>query len=77
MMDITVNKGDIIKDPLVEHPICSFASSSKGYGALICVTNMITKEVYFIVESKYMENISNVKTSDLDDAITLYNLLTT
>ena len=76
MMDITVNKGAILKDPLVKHPICSFASSSKGYGALICVTNMITKEVYFLVESKSMENIPNVETSDLDEAIARYNSLT-
>ena len=76
MLYLTVNKEDILKDPIVEHPICSFVSSSKGYGALLCVTNMVTKEVYFLVESKSMDNIPNVETQDLDEAITLYNLLT-
>ena len=78
MFDFTVNKEDILKDPIVEHSICSFASSAKGYGCILAVTNMVTKEVHFKVVAKTHDYVTAVEhnTPDLCDAITLYNLLT-
>jgi hypothetical protein len=60
------------KSPIVEHVICSFASTERGIGRLFVVTNVITKEVSFKVEGNSVIKTTN----DLEEAVMFYNLLT-
>ena len=70
-MDLSVSKDVILKDPLIEHTICSFGSMTKGIGRLNIVVNLITKEVNY----KVIGNTGTIITESLDEAIVLYNSL--
>ena len=62
---------NIEKDSIQKSLIASFASIDKGRGALFVSTNLLTKEVTFIVEGN---NITITKDT-IEEAIEFYNLI--